>query len=60
MTTQHPLLTLAGRLTTQGLAGADVFERIQTDVKTEIDSGVQDALSAPDPDAKQVDEDVHA
>jgi TPP-dependent pyruvate/acetoin dehydrogenase alpha subunit len=60
MTTQHPLLTLAGRLTAQGLVGVDVFERIQTDVKAEIDSGVQYALSSPYPDAKQVDEDVYA
>lgn len=60
MITQHPLLTLAGRLTAQGLVGADGFERIQADVKAEIDSGVQYTLSSPYPDAKQVDEDVYA
>ena len=47
MTQHDPLLTLAGRLTAQRLAAASVFERIQTDVKTEIDGGVQYALAAP-------------
>ena len=51
---------LAGRLTAQRLADASVFERIQTDVKAEIDNGVQFALAAPYPDASQVDEDVYA
>ena len=60
MTGRDPLLTLAARLTGQGLADASVFERIQTDVKTEIDSGVQYALAAPYPDPSEVDEDVYA
>ena len=37
-----------------------VFERIQSDVKTEIDNGVQYALAAPYPALSQVDEDVYA
>ena len=60
MSQHDPLQTLAGRLTKQGLADAGVFERIETDVKAEIDSGVQYALAAPYPEAKQVDEDVYA
>jgi pyruvate dehydrogenase E1 component alpha subunit len=60
MTGHDPLQTLAGRLTGQGLADASVFERIQADVKTEIDNGVQYALAAPYPDPSQVDEDVYA
>jgi pyruvate dehydrogenase E1 component alpha subunit len=60
MTQHDPLLTLAGRLTAQRLADAGVFERIQTDVKAEIDTGVQYALAAPYPAASQVDEDVYA
>jgi acetoin:2,6-dichlorophenolindophenol oxidoreductase subunit alpha len=60
MSARDPLQTLAGRLTGQGLADASVFERIQTDVKTEIDNGVQYALAAPYPDPSQVDEDVYA
>jgi pyruvate dehydrogenase E1 component alpha subunit len=60
MSGHDPLQTLADRLATQGLADAAVFERIQTDVKSEIDAGVQYALAAPYPDATQVDEDVYA
>ena len=41
-------------------AEASVFERIQLDVKAEIDTGVQFALAAPYPDVTQVDEDVYA
>ena len=52
MTNHDPLLTLAGRLTGLRLADASVFERIETDVKTEIDSGVQYALAAPYPAAQ--------
>ena len=60
MSHHDPLLTLAGRLTAQRLADASVFERIESDVKAEIDSGVQYALAAPYPPASQVDEDVYA
>jgi len=60
MTNHDPLLTLAGRLTGQHLADASVFERIESDVKAEIDSGVQFALAAPYPALSQVDEDVYA
>jgi TPP-dependent pyruvate/acetoin dehydrogenase alpha subunit len=37
-----------------------VLERIRTDVKAEIDSGVQFALAAPYPEPSEVDEDVYA
>jgi acetoin:2,6-dichlorophenolindophenol oxidoreductase subunit alpha len=60
MSSHDPLKTLAARLSSQGLADAQVFERIETDVKTEIDGGVQYALAAPYPEASQVDEDVYA
>jgi acetoin:2,6-dichlorophenolindophenol oxidoreductase subunit alpha len=60
MTRHDALLTLAERLTRQGLAEAAVFERIQADVKAEIDQGVQFALAAPYPAPSQVDEDVYA
>jgi TPP-dependent pyruvate/acetoin dehydrogenase alpha subunit len=42
------------------VADAAVFERIQTDVKAEIDNGVQFALAAPYPEVNQVDQDVYA
>jgi len=60
MSKHDPLTTLAGRLSSQGLADQAVFDRIQTDVKAEIDNGVQYALAAPYPDANQVTEDVYA
>jgi TPP-dependent pyruvate/acetoin dehydrogenase alpha subunit len=44
----------------QRLAEQSVFDRIQADVKTEIESGVQYALAAPFPSPGQVDEDVYA
>ena len=44
----------------QRLAEQHVFDRIQADVKTEIESGVQFALAAPYPAPRQVDEDVYA
>jgi pyruvate dehydrogenase E1 component alpha subunit len=60
MTRHDPLQTLAGRLMAHRLVDESVFERIQTDVKSEIDAGVQYALAAPYPAAAQVDEDVYA
>jgi pyruvate dehydrogenase E1 component alpha subunit len=58
MSQHDPLQTLATRL--QGLVDAGTLERIQADVKAEVDNGVQYALAAPYPDAAQVDEDVYA
>jgi TPP-dependent pyruvate/acetoin dehydrogenase alpha subunit len=53
-----PLQTLAGLLTTQGLADAAVFERIRTDVKPEVDGSTRWRRRTPD--ATQVGEDVCA
>jgi pyruvate dehydrogenase E1 component alpha subunit len=60
MTNHDPLQTLAARLTAQKLVDAATFERIVSDVKTEIEKGVEFALAAPYPAATQVDEDVYA
>ena len=60
MSKHDPLQTLAGRLTAQRLADESVFERIQTDVKAEVDAGVQFAMAAPYPELSEVDEDVYA
>ena len=60
MSKHDPLETLKGRLLRQGLVDASVFDRILSDVKAEIDTGVQFALAAPYPDPRQVDEDVYA
>src|SRR6201988_177927 len=60
MTNRDPLENLSSRLMQQRLAEQSVFDRIQADVKTEIESGVQFALAAPFPAPGQVDEDVYA
>jgi pyruvate dehydrogenase E1 component alpha subunit len=60
MTQHDPLETLAARLTAQQLADDAVFERILSDVKAEIDAGVQFALAAKYPEPDQVDQDVYS
>jgi pyruvate dehydrogenase E1 component alpha subunit len=59
MTTRDPLQMLAQRLTAHRLVDDGVFERILTDVKAEIDAGVQFALAAPYPDAADVTQHVY-
>jgi pyruvate dehydrogenase E1 component alpha subunit len=60
MTGHDPMQTLSKRLIGQQLAETAVFERIESDVRVEIESGVQFALAAPYPEPSQVDEDVYA
>src|ERR687891_1044189 len=57
MSQHDPLQTLMTRLTAQKLVEAETFDRIVSDVKSEIEKGVTFALAAPYPDARQVDED---
>jgi acetoin:2,6-dichlorophenolindophenol oxidoreductase subunit alpha len=60
MTGHDPLQTLSKRLVDDKLVDREVFERIESDVRAEIDNGVQYALAAPYPEPTQVDEDVYA
>ena len=60
MTERDPLQTLVARLTAQKLVEADVFERILSDVKTEIEKGVAFAMAASYPGPEQVTQDVYA
>ncbi|HLF50312.1 MAG TPA: thiamine pyrophosphate-dependent dehydrogenase E1 component subunit alpha [Methylomirabilota bacterium] len=60
MTNHDPLETLSAPLIAQGLSEASVFERILSDVKTEIDGAVQDALAAAYPEPSEVTQDVYA
>jgi pyruvate dehydrogenase E1 component alpha subunit len=60
MTKRDPLQTLATRLAQQKLVDGDTFDRILSDVKTEIEKGVEFALAAPYPGPEQVTEDVYA
>ena len=57
---RDPLQMLSSRLIAQKLVDGDVFERILTDVKTEIEKGVEFAMNAPFPSPDQVDQDVYA
>ena len=44
----------------QNLTDQAVLERIQADVKAEVEAGMQFAINAPYPDQSQVTEDVYA
>jgi len=58
MTMRDPLKVLAERLIAQKLTDASVFARIEAEAKAEVDAGVQFALTAPYPDASEVEQDV--
>jgi pyruvate dehydrogenase E1 component alpha subunit len=60
MMTRDPLKILAERLIAQKLADAEIFARIEAEVKSEIEAGVQFALNAPYPTPDQVSQDVYA
>jgi len=60
MMNRDPLKILSTRLIAQKLTDASVFERIQAEVKAEVETGVQFALNAPYPDPSEVSEDVYA
>jgi pyruvate dehydrogenase E1 component alpha subunit len=60
MTNRDPLKILSTRLIAQKLVDQTVFDRIDAEVKAEIDAGVQFALNAPFPALSEVSEDVYA
>lgn len=55
-----PLKILEEKLISQNLTDQEVLERIQTDVKAEVEAGMQFAINAPYPDPSEVTEDVYA
>jgi len=58
---QHdPLKLLSGWLTEQALAEPADFERIQAEVKKEIEAAVKFAIAAPYPSPEEVEQDVYA
>ena len=57
---RDPLKLLGEKLIGQNLTDHAVLDRIQADVKAEIETGVQFAIEAPYPDQSQVTEDVFA
>ncbi|HEY5903870.1 MAG TPA: thiamine pyrophosphate-dependent dehydrogenase E1 component subunit alpha [Anaerolineales bacterium] len=57
---RDPLTLLESRLIGQGLADTAIFDRIRSDVKAEVEAGMEFALNAPFPAAGEVTEDVYA
>jgi TPP-dependent pyruvate/acetoin dehydrogenase alpha subunit len=57
---RDPLKLFSGWLTEQGLAEPADFERIQSEVKKEIEAAVTFAIAAPYPSAEEVEQDVYA
>ncbi len=51
---------VADKLIGQNLTDQAVLDRIHSDVKSEVENGVQFALNAPFPDKSKVDQDVYA
>jgi TPP-dependent pyruvate/acetoin dehydrogenase alpha subunit len=60
MTNRDPLKLLAEKLVSKKLTDTSVIERIEKDVRAEVETGVQFGLNAAFPDASEVDEDVYA
>ena len=60
ITKRDPLQILSARLTAEKLVDPETFDRIVSDVKSEIEKGVAFALAAPYPAPDQVDQDVYA
>jgi len=57
---RDPIKVLAEVLVLEGAADATMFDRIEEEVRTQIQEGVKFALDAPYPDAHEVTEDVYA
>jgi len=55
-----PLKLLKDKLISQNLTDQAILERIQADVRTEVEAGVQFAIDAPYPQPGEVTEDVYA
>ena len=57
---RDPLKILAERLVSANLTDQTVLDQIQTDVKSEIENGMQFGIDTPYPELHEVDEDVYA
>jgi TPP-dependent pyruvate/acetoin dehydrogenase alpha subunit len=60
MTNRDPLKKLGNWLMGHSLTDQAVLDRIDAEVKAEVEAGVQFALNAPFPNASEVSEDVYA
>jgi acetoin:2,6-dichlorophenolindophenol oxidoreductase subunit alpha len=57
---RDPIKVLGEILVSEGAADAAAFDRIEEEVRTQIQEGVKFALEAPYPDSHEVTEDVYA
>jgi TPP-dependent pyruvate/acetoin dehydrogenase alpha subunit len=57
---RDPIKILTGWLTAGSIADSAQLDRIQAELKTEMDAAVQFALGSPYPNANKVEEDVYA
>jgi pyruvate dehydrogenase E1 component alpha subunit len=57
---RDPLKLLADKLVGGKLADQSVLDRIQEDVRSEVEKGVQFAINAPYPDQSEVNQHVYA
>jgi pyruvate dehydrogenase E1 component alpha subunit len=60
MALRDPLKKLADFLIGQKLTDQNVLDRIQADVKAQVEAAAQFAIGAPYPDVSQVDQHVYA
>jgi TPP-dependent pyruvate/acetoin dehydrogenase alpha subunit len=59
-TERDPMKLLAGWMVDQGLAEAEIFDQIETGVRSEVTAAVDFALNAPYPALEEVDQHVYA
>ena len=59
-TERDPVTLMAKWLTSQGVADQSAFDKIQTEIQSEVDTAVKFAIDAPYPSADDVDKDVYA
>jgi TPP-dependent pyruvate/acetoin dehydrogenase alpha subunit len=59
-TNRDPLMILSRWLIDQGLADQNIFDKIEAEMKDEIEAGVEFAVNAPYPDPSEVDQHVYA
>ena len=57
---RDPLKLLSGWLSEQGVAGESDFQKIESEVRAEMDAAVKFAVNAAYPNADEVDQDVYA
>jgi pyruvate dehydrogenase E1 component alpha subunit len=59
-TNRDPLMILSRWLIDQDLADQNIFDKIEAEMKDEIEAGAEFAVNAPYPDASEVDQHVYA